>query len=159
MVEASACCVLSLYGFKGIDCLFFFFQAEDGIRDLYVTGVQTCALPISLQRYTEQGQKALASGRYEEAEHAFEKIRELEPGMAEVHANLGAIYFQERKFDKAVPALRQAIKLNPHLVKSATLLAISLSELGRYSEALPGLEKGFYGSYDSVVMLLSGLQL
>src|SRR6266496_4525681 len=26
---------------------FFFFQAEDGIRALYVTGVQTCALPIS----------------------------------------------------------------------------------------------------------------
>src|SRR6266478_7906180 len=26
----------------------FFFQAEDGIRDLTVTGVQTCALPISL---------------------------------------------------------------------------------------------------------------
>src|SRR5438874_5307457 len=26
---------------------FFFFQAEDGIRVLYVTGVQTCALPIS----------------------------------------------------------------------------------------------------------------
>src|SRR5438874_5083976 len=26
--------------------MFFFFQAEDGIRDLYVTGVQTCALPI-----------------------------------------------------------------------------------------------------------------
>src|SRR2546428_5112541 len=25
----------------------FFFQAEDGIRDLIVTGVQTCALPIS----------------------------------------------------------------------------------------------------------------
>src|SRR2546430_7294460 len=27
--------------------MFFFFQAEDGIRDLTVTGVQTCALPIS----------------------------------------------------------------------------------------------------------------
>src|SRR3712207_9016208 len=27
---------------------FFFFQAEDGIRDIGVTGVQTCALPISL---------------------------------------------------------------------------------------------------------------
>src|SRR3712207_7449847 len=26
--------------------LFFFFQAEDGIRDIGVTGVQTCALPI-----------------------------------------------------------------------------------------------------------------
>src|SRR3712207_5241193 len=29
--------------------LFFFFQAEDGIRDIGVTGVQTCALPISRQ--------------------------------------------------------------------------------------------------------------
>src|SRR2546430_9263617 len=29
---------------------FFFFQAEDGIRDLTVTGVQTCALPISVMR-------------------------------------------------------------------------------------------------------------
>src|SRR5690554_7761677 len=28
-------------------CVFFFFQAEDGIRDADVTGVQTCALPIS----------------------------------------------------------------------------------------------------------------
>src|SRR3712207_8107839 len=28
-------------------CVFFFFQAEDGIRDIGVTGVQTCALPIS----------------------------------------------------------------------------------------------------------------
>src|SRR5690606_39827100 len=35
-------------------CYFFFFQAEDGIRDFHVTGVQTCALPISsrpAQRY------------------------------------------------------------------------------------------------------------
>src|SRR5882762_11242466 len=28
--------------------MFFFFQSEDGIRDSSVTGVQTCALPISL---------------------------------------------------------------------------------------------------------------
>src|SRR2546421_12403463 len=32
-------------GRRGACC--FFFQAEDGIRDLIVTGVQTCALPIS----------------------------------------------------------------------------------------------------------------
>src|SRR3989449_11670296 len=30
--------------------VFFFFQAEDGIRDVAVTGVQTCALPISFRR-------------------------------------------------------------------------------------------------------------
>ena len=33
---------------------FFFFQAEDGIRDVAVTGVQTCALPI-LQNHTNIG--------------------------------------------------------------------------------------------------------
>src|SRR5256885_14069972 len=32
---------------KAICVFFFFFQAEDGIRDYKVTGVQTCALPIS----------------------------------------------------------------------------------------------------------------
>src|SRR5205807_3953702 len=31
--------------------IFFFFQAEDGIRDYKVTGVQTCALPISRYLY------------------------------------------------------------------------------------------------------------
>src|SRR3712207_8258174 len=36
---------------------FFFFQAEDGIRDIGVTGVQTCALPISLD--TDPGARIL----------------------------------------------------------------------------------------------------
>src|SRR2546430_7301703 len=36
-------------------CFFFFFQAEDGIRDLTVTGVQTCALPI----YVEECRRGL----------------------------------------------------------------------------------------------------
>src|SRR3712207_6943071 len=31
---------------SGVVGVFFFFQAEDGIRDIGVTGVQTCALPI-----------------------------------------------------------------------------------------------------------------
>src|SRR5690606_40687716 len=35
------------------DAVIFFFQAEDGIRDFHVTGVQTCALPISFRRYQE----------------------------------------------------------------------------------------------------------
>src|SRR6266404_8436147 len=36
---------------------FFFFQAEDGIRDKLVTGVQTCALPISYEGQNGQSQK------------------------------------------------------------------------------------------------------
>src|SRR5947209_20440209 len=37
-----------MFGMAGSrDMIVFFFQAEDGIRDIGVTGVQTCALPIS----------------------------------------------------------------------------------------------------------------
>src|SRR5207247_6141520 len=41
---------------RGLLCIivsFFFFQAEDGIRDPLVTGVQTCALPISARDVLE----------------------------------------------------------------------------------------------------------
>src|SRR3712207_6899847 len=45
---------------------FFFFQAEDGIRDIGVTGVQTCALPICGQagaaRVTRAGQVVVLRG-------------------------------------------------------------------------------------------------
>src|SRR5690606_40933160 len=33
---------------------FFFFQAEDGIRDFHVTGVQTCALPIFIDDFSRE---------------------------------------------------------------------------------------------------------
>src|SRR5256885_8743735 len=45
----------SLYPVYLCLCLFyFFFQAEDGIRDYKVTGVQTCALPISRVQYADR---------------------------------------------------------------------------------------------------------
>src|SRR5229473_6743900 len=43
--------------------IFFFFHAEDGIRDKLVTGVQTCALPISCtSRWAIQAQPTRSSG-------------------------------------------------------------------------------------------------
>src|SRR5256885_11791640 len=42
--------------------VFFFFQAEDGIRDYKVTGVQTCALPISVHLAVPDGDRLLQSG-------------------------------------------------------------------------------------------------
>src|SRR5438034_9823703 len=44
-------------------CFFFFFQAEDGIRDHCVTGVQTCALPISSRRLRPRGARAVKAAR------------------------------------------------------------------------------------------------
>src|SRR5215203_6655679 len=45
---------------------FFFFQAEDGIRDIGVTGVQTCALPISWEwGHNTHNDQALSSRRHD----------------------------------------------------------------------------------------------
>src|SRR5438046_583276 len=52
--------ILSLY--------FFFFQAEDGIRDWSVTGVQTCALPISSRTLAHSGLKSWTSAGTTERE-------------------------------------------------------------------------------------------
>src|SRR5260221_7943503 len=54
-LEIQGCSLQSLPG------LFFFFQAEDGIRDHCVTGVQTCALPIS-EGVMSLGRAFLAAG-------------------------------------------------------------------------------------------------
>src|SRR5690625_5393647 len=43
MYQLALCCLPFMF-------FFFFFQAEDGIRDGHVTGVQTCALPILITR-------------------------------------------------------------------------------------------------------------
>src|SRR2546430_9093748 len=56
--------------------VFFFFQAEDGIRDLTVTGVQTCALPIFLI-----GERAaLAAGGHPRADRA-DRLRQAGGGL------------------------------------------------------------------------------
>ncbi len=111
------------------------------------------------QRLFDRGERALAEGRYPEAEAAYEELRRLEPGMPEVYGRLGLIYYQQKKYPEAVPVLRQALKLKPSLPNTDVLLAMSLSELGRYSEALPGLEKGFRRPADAVLKRMTGLEL
>ena len=112
-----------------------------------------------LEQQFQEGQRALAEGRYAEASEAFEKLIELDPGTAELHATLGFSYFQQGKFGPASAALRQALKLNPKLPNVDVLLAMSVAELGRYEEALPGLKKGFQQSADAALRRMAGLQL
>src|SRR5205807_5176374 len=51
---------------------FFFFQAEDGIRDYKVTGVQTCALPISSPAGPARSQRSWAR---KESDNRLQRVR------------------------------------------------------------------------------------
>lgn len=112
-----------------------------------------------LQRFYQEGERALVEKRYADAEQAYNKLRQMVPGTAEVYAKLGLIYYQQGKYEQAVPVLRQGLKLKPGLPKADILLAMSLSELGRYKEALPGLDKAFRHATDPALKRMSGLQL
>jgi tetratricopeptide (TPR) repeat protein len=124
-----------------------------------VSGLAQAPNDAVLQRYAQAGEKALSEQRYDEAAQAYEKLRELAPNVAEIHARLGLIYHQSGKFAQAVPALRQALKLKPTLPNLDVLLALSLSETGQYQEAVPALQKGFKQSKDPALKRSSGLQL
>jgi len=110
-------------------------------------------------RYADAGQHALAAGRYAEAQADYEKLANLEPGIAEVHATLAVIDFKLRDYERAVGEIQTAKRLKPGLPKLVSLLGMAQAELGRFAEALPGLEKGFNQSADAEVRRMCGLEL
>src|SRR5256885_10032875 len=83
-------------------CVFFFFQAEDGIRDYKVTGVQTCALPIffGLPAVAEAFE-SIAAGR-PDARAALERL----PRLAAQIARRGACAHPDGALRFADSALR-----------------------------------------------------
>src|SRR5256886_16658319 len=87
--------------------LFFFFQAEDGIRDLTVTGVQTCALPIY---------RALTIIKSRGTQHS-NQVRELVlsakgPELADVYSSGGEVLMGTLRWEKE--AEERARKLQRH---------------------------------------------
>src|SRR5438874_1801362 len=88
---------------------FFFFQAEDGIRDLYVTGVQTCALPI-----LQVGLVIRGTGRRRITEFVFDSFHRLPRCPADVcPANIQVIEgrqtLSKRQPGSGMGALIQAV--------------------------------------------------
>jgi len=128
-----------------------------------------CLLPLAAkaqasgeeeqQRIAAAGQRALAAGDYSGARTDFEQLAKLDPDIGEVHATLAAIYFKQRQYELAVREARTALRLKPGLPRLDSLLGISLAELGRFTEALPRLEKGFKQADTPEVKRMCGLQL
>src|SRR5207253_4317351 len=92
-------------------CLFFFFQAEDGIRDGHVTGVQTCALPIEKQK--------------RELEELSRKQEELERGRAEITDKLtrSLVILEREAYDaqkrlEQVRAMRESFGQHLELIEA-----------------------------------------
>jgi tetratricopeptide (TPR) repeat protein len=74
--------------------------------------------------------------RYSEAEQQYKLAATQDPNDARAQAGLGNIYLDQGRFDEAVAAYRQALKITPDYLPVFQPLAFSLVRLGRYSEAI-----------------------
>src|SRR5690554_7793015 len=75
-----------------MDCKSVFFQAEDGIRDADVTGVQTCALPI----------------------YSWKDILQNDEVSAELYYNLGNAYYRLNQIGPSIYYYEKALQLAPN---------------------------------------------
>src|SRR5256885_3491125 len=88
-----------------VSIFFFFFQAEDGIRDYKVTGVQTCALPICAFRTLIGGAEkdhlaTTISYRLNLRGPSFNIQTACSTSLAAVHAAARALRSEERRVGK-----------------------------------------------------------
>src|SRR5256885_11141817 len=97
---------------EGADGIVFFFQAEDGIRDYKVTGVQTCALPIYHPvDAAKLAEPAGEDGKFREVGEIAEKAEHVgreEIGRAScrgrVEISVGAVSLKKKKRTKTTEA-------------------------------------------------------
>lgn len=111
------------------------------------------------ERLYNAGQAAMAASQYQDALTDFKQLLAIDPGVAEVHATLGVLYYKSGDFGRAIEEIHAARKLKPGLPGLDTLLALSLAESGQYKESLPGLEKAFHASPDPALKRQAGLEL
>jgi tetratricopeptide (TPR) repeat protein len=90
-----------------------------------------------------EAQSALGKGDYAAAVTSLEKLARIQPGVAEVHANLAVAYYSVGRYGDAVKEGREALTLKPSLVHAHFFLGASLAEGGQCKDALPYLEKDY----------------
>lgn len=122
-------------------------------------GSNALAQQTSLDREFQAAQQTLASGNLDAARRQFETLARAHPEVAELHATLGALLFQQGRFDPALHELEIAHRLKPGLPNLEGLIAMSEVELGQNDKAIPALESTFQSTQQMPVKRQSGLEL
>lgn len=112
-----------------------------------------------IERYSQEAERALGKKNLAKAVVALEKLAQLTPDVAEVHGNLGMVYYTQGRFGEAAAALQRALKLNSRMTNAELMLGICFAELGRNKQAVPILEPAFRDPPDSQIGRLIGLEL
>ena len=113
----------------------------------------------AIRRYSQEAQQAMAAKDLVAAAGALEKLARLTPESAEVHANLGMVYYTEGRYSDAAAAFRKAVELKPGIPNGKLMLALSEAEIGRWKQAQPELEAAFRNPPNAEIGRTVGIEL
>ncbi len=85
-------------------------------------------------------QSAERAGDLSSAAAKYEEILKIAPDVAPAYNNLGAIYFKQGQYARAVSVLERGLKVDPRMASASALLGMSFYEMGDYAKAKPRLE-------------------
>lgn len=94
-----------------------------------------------LFRLYSEAREAQSAGDYKTATENYERIVTLRPDIAEVHSNLGILYYQQKKSSDASRHFRKAIELNPSLAAPYFFLGVFSVRDRKYDEAVQHLQR------------------
>lgn len=100
-------------------------------------------LKDEVQAHYRKAADAMRLHNLDAAAQEFRAMIQLDPNLAEAHANLGGVYYIQHKYPQASAEFESALKLKPELVKAEDLLGLSEARSGHLDRALPLLEKTF----------------
>src|SRR5947209_13727670 len=87
-------------------------------------------------RYSQEATAAMQSKNWAAAASALQKLERLAPEVAEVHANLGLVFYSQNRVAAAAAELERALKINPEIPNAPVLLGLCKAELGQGEEAI-----------------------
>src|SRR5256884_5347105 len=138
---------------------FFFFQAEDGIRDVAVTAVQTCALPIGVaarpllapkaKEAMDRALQALNDNKLDEADKFLDITAKLAPNHPDVLYLQGVIFLRRNQSEKAQPVLEKATQIDPKNAHAFSALGMAFVNESRYDLAIAPLQQSVQLNPDS----------
>ena len=91
--------------------------------------------------YLQEGIKLYGEGKIEEAEAAFRQAIELDPQLAQAHANLGTVLANQNKMAEAILEFEEAVRLKPEMAFLHYQLGVALYMENRAKEAINSLKE------------------
>jgi tetratricopeptide (TPR) repeat protein len=120
---------------------------------------QATASAGSIQSHLRQAQEFLRTGRPDLAVGEFRAVLKLDPGNLTARNNLGTLLYFQGEYEKAAVELRAALKADPNLWKTQTLLGMSEKRNGHLTSARANLEKAFPHLQEEKLRFQAGMEL